>query len=163
VEQFAWLIAYGWDTIPGWGDETVGLAGAAFGLSYPPETRVLGWFNCADLAIPLDDALIGTWPESDTGVAVAFSEAYRPSSGFATLGVLRIQAGSSGTLAVVRHAAAQIDAVQFVSGDSATFEIPTEGLSTADVGGDAPEHGARACEVATPLTPTSWSRIKATF
>jgi hypothetical protein len=165
VEQFAWLIAYGWDSLEGWGDESVGLGGVTLGVTYPPETQVLGWVSCADFAIPLDDQLIGTWPESDTGIALVFSgsNGYDPTSGFATLGFLRIEAGSSGRLAVTRHAAAQVDAVQFVSSDDTTFEIPVEGFSSADIGGDVVSNGERTCESAIPTVETSWSRIKTLF
>lgn len=163
IEQFAWIIAYGWSSLAGWGGASVGLAAASFGVRYPPETHVTGWISCTDLTIPLDDLLLGTWPESDTGVAVAFTEGYNPLSGFATLGFLRVQAGSSGTISIAGHAAAQIGDVQFVSSLTLTFDVPREGWSVADVGGDAPASAARACDSAIPAIDTSWSRIKAIF
>lgn len=165
TNQFAWILAYGWNTLPGWGGDDVGLSAAAFAVSYPPQTTVLNWTGCTDLEIPLQDELIGDWPDPDTGIAVAFGipGGYNPESRFATLGFLLIQSGSSGRMRIVRHAAQLIDAVQFVSSEDLPFDIPAAGHSAADVGGDMPSNGQRTCEGTIPLEKTSWGRVKAAF
>jgi len=164
--QFVLAVAYGWREIPGWGGPDVGLGAVAFALSYPPQTTITLWQSCdGTLASPLSDKLIGEWPESDTGLALAFTEdgGANPASGFVTLGYALVDAGSSGIMSVTRFAAAPIDAVQFVSSTALTFDIPETGFSSVDVGGDDPGGALRTCEGTIPVQEVSWGAIKSAF
>ncbi len=162
VDQFAWLVTYGWENIPGW-PIGPGLGGVEFGIEYDPTVDVLSWSLCTGgNEIPQDDEN-GTWPESHTGNAMTWGSAdYMQPSGFAKVGYLTIAAGSAGRLAIIddpRIGAAYIASGYHPPFEPQQFEVPPTGWSVGSVDGSGPT--CKTCDLmGTPITETSWSRLR---
>jgi hypothetical protein len=164
--QFVWIIAYGWNQIPGWPmvPSERGIGGAQFGVVYPIDVTVTGWTLCtAGSEIPQNDPVLGiTWPDSDSGNAVTWSGGeYYSASGFAKVGFFGVSQGSVGRLTVVGDP--RIAEAQIAAGDGTAFNVPPAAYSSADIDGSNPDDGRKACEELVPVAEVSWGKIKSMF
>jgi hypothetical protein len=166
-QQFAWLIAYGWEDIVGWPEHEGsprGIGAAQFGIHYDIDVVVAGWTLCTGGAeIPQNDPVLGiTWPDSDSGNAVTWVPVdYYSPSGFAKIGFFAIPPGSVGRLTVV--ADPRIGEAQIAAGDATVFTVPPAAYSSADVDGSNPDNGRAACRDMVPVEQVTWGRIKSMF
>jgi len=162
-QQFAWLIAYGWTTIPGWPTEPVvrGIGGAEFGIHYPAEVAVQGWTLCTGGSeIPQNDAL-GVWPASETGNAVTWTGGeYTQPSGFAKIGFFAVPQGSTGRMTVMGDP--RIDRAEIAAADTQIFLVPPAAYSSADID-ESTDEGRAACREDVPVQEASWGKIKSMF
>jgi hypothetical protein len=164
TQQFAWIVAWGWENSEIWPDPPNDkLGGALFAVRYPKDVLVSGWNLCTGGAgIPVDNGVDGTWPQSDTGLAVTWAGgAYDSPSGFAKVGFLVIEDGSFGLLEIVDHV--QAETIQLASGPMTPVEITVgpEGRGVADVDGTL-GGSVKVCDKV-PTRSTTWSAIKSMY
>ncbi len=160
--QFAFVLAYGWEDIPGW-PASRGIGACQFGIVYDEDVVVSGWTLCTGGSeIPQNDPLLGSWPESETGNAITWeSGEYFQSNGFAKVGFFVVAADSFGRMTV--NPDPRIGDALIAAGDATVYPIGGEGWSSADIAGDGAGDGRRACDEATPVQNASWSAIKSLY
>lgn len=163
TEQFAWVIAWGWENSAEW-PEGAGIGGVQFAVRYPKDVSITGWSLCSGGSeIPVDNPVDGTWPQSETGIAATWSGGeYMSTSGFAKVGFLVVSDGSFGTLEIVPHVTT--DLVEITSGPSGglTTIVAGEGSwGRADVDGTEGDTYVVCAKV--PTESTTWSAIKSMY
>lgn len=147
-----------------------GIGGVQFGIRYDPSVDVLGWALCTGGAeIPQRDDE-GTWPESNTGNAIVWSQGCYPEAqnpdGMTAIGYLVVREQSRGFMEIRDDP--RTGRAEAVDCADTLTEICGRLLGAAVMHSDAgPCDDVRgsACntcglDCATPIHETSWGRVK---
>jgi hypothetical protein len=144
------------------GSDSLGIAGAGFGIEYGGNVIVNNWTRCADLDFPQPG-----WPASVTGNVITWvpttncqdetSEPFVPGSVIAVLGAFNVTVYGPDQFASTPRPGVGIAEVA----DCSAAETVISGLFPSHLGiAGFCTPGYSPCNAPTPVRETSWGRIK---
>jgi len=162
TEQFAWIVAWGWENAPEW-PEGEGIGGVLYSVRYPKDTTITGWSLCTGGSqILVDNPVDGTWPQSETGMAATWAGGgFDSATGFAKVGFLVVADGSFGTLEIVPHVTTETVQMSSPGTDPTTIDVTDLGWGRGDIDGTEGDTYVVCAKV--PTATTSWSAIKSMY